>query len=214
MSGRSPSHEPRGPSPRRRLRPCSHLHHVLRAGDEALPHKEAGEDVDDGRDREQNDRQLDQGVDLHAGRVGEGAVERLRHERRYAVDGVVEALRDDVDGRLGDHRHRHRLSEGPPKPEHDRPHDRGLGVREHDLPRDLPLCHPQRLPGKTLAGIDAAHAGAIAVAAAAALARDAKPDSMRVLGPAPAPIERIKGRYRFQVMLKAIELKHLRDALA
>jgi primosomal protein N' (replication factor Y) len=86
--------------------------------------------------------------------------------------------------------------------------------RELELRRDLMYPPFARLALVRIEGMDAGRAGAIATAAASALARDAKPDAMRVLGPAPAPIERIKGRYRFQVMLKAIELKHLRDALA
>jgi primosomal protein N' (replication factor Y) (superfamily II helicase) len=45
------------------------------------------------------------------------------------------------------------------------------------------------------------------------LARAAKPESLRVLGPAPAPIERIKQRYRWQVLLKARERHELRAAL-
>ncbi len=85
--------------------------------------------------------------------------------------------------------------------------------RELDLRRDLMYPPFARLALVRIEGMDAARAGAIAAAAAAALARDAKPDAMRVLGPAPAPIERIKGRYRFQVMLKANELKDLRGAL-
>ena len=47
-----------------------------------------------------------------------------------------------------------------------------------------------------------------------ALAKNATPDGIRVLGPAPAPIERIKQRYRWQVMVKSRELKPLRAALS
>ena len=46
------------------------------------------------------------------------------------------------------------------------------------------------------------------------LAQAAKPDSVRVLGPAPAPIERIKQRYRWQVLIKARERHELRAVLA
>ncbi len=35
-----------------------------------------------------------------------------------------------------------------------------------------------------------------------------------MLGPAPAPIERIKQRYRWQVMIKSRELKPMRAAIA
>ena len=48
----------------------------------------------------------------------------------------------------------------------------------------------------------------------AMLARNAKPESIRVLGPAPAPIERIKQRYRWQVMVKGQTRDELRAALA
>jgi primosomal protein N' (replication factor Y) len=54
----------------------------------------------------------------------------------------------------------------------------------------------------------------IADAVAKALAKHATPDGIRVLGPAPAPIERIKQRYRWQVMVKSRELKPMRAALA
>jgi len=37
---------------------------------------------------------------------------------------------------------------------------------------------------------------------------------MRVLGPAPAPIERIKQRYRWQVVVKAQALADMRTALS
>jgi len=86
--------------------------------------------------------------------------------------------------------------------------------RELELRRDLMYPPFARLALVRVESMDAARAGALAAAAAAALARNAKPDAMRVLGPAPAPIERIKGRYRFQVMLKANELRDLRGALA
>jgi primosomal protein N' (replication factor Y) len=65
-----------------------------------------------------------------------------------------------------------------------------------------------------LEGADAGQVGAIAARVAAALGRAAKPDSMRILGPAPAPIERIKRRYRWQVILKAQELNAMRAALS
>jgi primosomal protein N' (replication factor Y) (superfamily II helicase) len=46
------------------------------------------------------------------------------------------------------------------------------------------------------------------------LAKSANPESTRVLGPAPAPIERIKQRYRWQVLIKARRRDELRAALA
>ena len=43
---------------------------------------------------------------------------------------------------------------------------------------------------------------------------DAKVDAMRVLGPAPAPIERLRGRYRWQVVVRSAEAAAMRAALA
>jgi primosomal protein N' (replication factor Y) (superfamily II helicase) len=50
--------------------------------------------------------------------------------------------------------------------------------------------------------------------AAAAYRRVASLDALRVLGPSPAPIERIKKRYRWQVMLKSQNLTAMRTAVA
>ena len=86
--------------------------------------------------------------------------------------------------------------------------------RELDLRRELMYPPFARMALVRIEGADAARVGAIASRVAAALGRLAKPESMRVLGPAPAPIERIKRRYRWQVVLKAQELKELRAALA
>jgi primosomal protein N' (replication factor Y) len=63
-------------------------------------------------------------------------------------------------------------------------------------------------------GEDARRVAAIASKAAESLTRKANPATLRVLGPAPAPIERIKRRFRWQVMVKSPELKELRSALA
>jgi primosomal protein N' (replication factor Y) len=53
--------------------------------------------------------------------------------------------------------------------------------------------------------------------AASDLARElrefAKDASLRVLGPAPAPIARIKGDHRFQILIKARSRKRAREAL-
>ncbi len=54
----------------------------------------------------------------------------------------------------------------------------------------------------------------VAEAVAKSLGKTATPEGIRVLGPAPAPIERIKQRYRWQVMIKSRELKPMRAALA
>jgi primosomal protein N' (replication factor Y) (superfamily II helicase) len=40
-----------------------------------------------------------------------------------------------------------------------------------------------------------------------------KDASLRVLGPAPAPIARIKGDHRFQILVKARSRKRAREAL-
>jgi primosomal protein N' (replication factor Y) len=44
--------------------------------------------------------------------------------------------------------------------------------------------------------------------------KDLRPDAMRVLGPAPAPIERLRGRYRWQVVVRSTEAAAMRAALA
>jgi primosomal protein N' (replication factor Y) len=49
---------------------------------------------------------------------------------------------------------------------------------------------------------------------AAILGRLARPDTMRILGPAPAPIERIRQRYRWQIVVKSPALNEMRSALA
>jgi primosomal protein N' (replication factor Y) len=86
--------------------------------------------------------------------------------------------------------------------------------RELELRRELMYPPFARMALVRIEGADAARVGAIATRVAAALGRAAKPDSMRILGPAPAPIERIKRRYRWQVILKAQELNAMRAALS
>ncbi len=44
--------------------------------------------------------------------------------------------------------------------------------------------------------------------------RDVLSDSIRVLGPAPAPLERLRGRYRWQVMVRSSDAGAMRAALA
>jgi primosomal protein N' (replication factor Y) len=63
-------------------------------------------------------------------------------------------------------------------------------------------------------GAEAAAVAAMAERAGAALRAEAKIDTMRVLGPAPAPIERLRGRYRWQVMTRSAEPNAMRSALA
>ena len=58
---------------------------------------------------------------------------------------------------------------------------------------------------------DRARAGALAVAGALrAMARS----SLKVFGPAPAPLERLRGEYRVQVLVKATSRKQMQEALA
>jgi len=85
--------------------------------------------------------------------------------------------------------------------------------RELELRRELMYPPFARLALVRIEGADAARVSAMASRVAAALGRRARPDSMRILGPAPAPIERIKRRYRWQVLLKAQELNEMRAAL-
>ena len=53
----------------------------------------------------------------------------------------------------------------------------------------------------------------LAQALATALVRASEGRSLRVLGPAPAPISRIKNRYRWQVLVKARSRPDARDVL-
>jgi primosomal protein N' (replication factor Y) len=85
--------------------------------------------------------------------------------------------------------------------------------RELELRRELMYPPFARLALVRIEGPDSARVSAIASRVAAALGRKSRPDSMRILGPAPAPIERIKRRYRWQVVLKAQELNEMRAAL-
>ncbi len=87
--------------------------------------------------------------------------------------------------------------------------------RELELRRELGYPPFARLAMVRIEGEDAAAVGRIAQACADSISRAASsPESIRVMGPAPAPIERIKHRYRWQVMLKARELQPMREALA
>jgi primosomal protein N' (replication factor Y) (superfamily II helicase) len=86
--------------------------------------------------------------------------------------------------------------------------------RELELRREMMYPPYARLAMVRIEGEDPARVPEVAAKVASILARDAKPNGLRVLGPAPAPIERIKRRYRWQVMVKSTELKELRTALA
>jgi primosomal protein N' (replication factor Y) len=87
--------------------------------------------------------------------------------------------------------------------------------RELELRRELGYPPFARLAMVRIEGEDSRRVAQIAAAAAEALTRAApSPEILRVLGPSPAPIERIKQRYRWQVMLKSKELRPMRAALA
>ncbi len=86
--------------------------------------------------------------------------------------------------------------------------------RELQLRRDLMYPPFARLAMVRIEGAEPRLVRRLAEAAAKSLAKASTPDSIRVLGPAPAPIERIKQRYRWQVMVKSRELNPMRAAIA
>jgi primosomal protein N' (replication factor Y) len=86
--------------------------------------------------------------------------------------------------------------------------------REMELRRELMYPPFARMALVRIEGDESAHVSERAREVATLLAQAAKLESVRVLGPAPAPIERIKQRYRWQVLLKAPERHELRAALA
>jgi primosomal protein N' (replication factor Y) len=86
--------------------------------------------------------------------------------------------------------------------------------RELSLRRELEYPPFARLVMVRIEGADANLVNKIATQAAAILGRAAQPSNLRVLGPAPAPIERIKQRYRWQIAIKSQDLKLMRAALA
>ncbi len=89
--------------------------------------------------------------------------------------------------------------------------------RELTLRRELGYPPFMRLALVRIEGEDSAAASRIADRVATALKRAVAPNgegTVRVLGPAPAPIERLRGRYRFQVMVKAAAHNQMRAALA
>ncbi|MGH7815375.1 MAG: replication restart helicase PriA [Candidatus Binataceae bacterium] len=86
--------------------------------------------------------------------------------------------------------------------------------RELDLRRELQYPPFARLAMVRIEGEEPRATAKIAAAAAKSLMHAAVPDTLRVLGPSPAPIERIKRRYRWQVLVKSRELAPMRAALA
>ncbi len=89
--------------------------------------------------------------------------------------------------------------------------------RELRLRQELGWPPYSRMALVRIEGAEAAAVAAMAERAAIALrsqAKDVKGDAMRVLGPAPAPIERLRGRYRWQVVVRSAEAAAMRAALA
>jgi primosomal protein N' (replication factor Y) len=86
--------------------------------------------------------------------------------------------------------------------------------RELQLRRDLMYPPSARLAMVRIEGAEPHLVMRLAEQVAKSLAQSATPEGLRVLGPAPAPIERIKQRYRWQVMVKSRELKPMRVALS
>ena len=86
--------------------------------------------------------------------------------------------------------------------------------RELQLRRDLMYPPFARLAMVRIEGAEPRLVRRAAEAVAKSLAKGSTPEGIRVLGPAPAPIERIKQRYRWQVMVKSRELKPMRAAIA
>ena len=89
--------------------------------------------------------------------------------------------------------------------------------RELRLRQELGWPPYSRMALVRIEGAEAATVAAMAERAAKALrgqVKDVKGDAMRVLGPAPAPIERLRGRYRWQVVVRSTEAAAMRAALA
>ena len=86
--------------------------------------------------------------------------------------------------------------------------------REMDLRRELGYPPFTRLAMVRIEGVHPGAVEKIAAAAASAIQRADAAGVLRVLGPAPAPIERIAQRYRWQLMIKAPTWSHLREPLS
>jgi primosomal protein N' (replication factor Y) len=86
--------------------------------------------------------------------------------------------------------------------------------RELDLRKELGYPPFGRMALIRIEGEENTRVNEIATRVAASFSRSVTPDQMRVLGPAPAPIERIRSRYRWQVVVKAPELNPMRAAIA
>jgi primosomal protein N' (replication factor Y) (superfamily II helicase) len=86
--------------------------------------------------------------------------------------------------------------------------------REMELRRELMYPPFARMALVRIEGDKPLDVSERATKIASLLAGRAKPETLRVLGPAPAPIERIKQRYRWQVLVKSRERSELRAALS
>ncbi len=86
--------------------------------------------------------------------------------------------------------------------------------RELELRRELMYPPFARLAMVRIEGAEPMLVRRTAESVAKSLTKCSTPEEIRVLGPAPAPIERIKQRYRWQVMVKSRELKPMRAAIA
>jgi primosomal protein N' (replication factor Y) len=86
--------------------------------------------------------------------------------------------------------------------------------RELELRRELEYPPFGRIAMIRFEGEDVRAVTDLAKTSAAVLEKFAASGAIRVLGPAPAPIERIKNRWRWQLMVKARELAPMREAIA
>lgn len=86
--------------------------------------------------------------------------------------------------------------------------------RELALRREFNYPPYAKLALVRLEGIEQAQVAQLAGETARALAYSAAPADLHVAGPSPAPIERLKGRYRWQLMVRASTAKSMRQALA
>jgi primosomal protein N' (replication factor Y) len=85
--------------------------------------------------------------------------------------------------------------------------------RELTLRREFSYPPFSRLAMVRVEGPDGSRVSRIAADAAKILSRSADTTGIKVLGPAPAPIERIKQRWRWQMMIKSNAIAPMRNAL-
>jgi primosomal protein N' (replication factor Y) len=86
--------------------------------------------------------------------------------------------------------------------------------RELMLRREFSYPPYAKLAMIRLEGTEQPRVTQLAEETARALAAPAAPGDLRVVGPSPAPIERLKGRYRWQLLVKAGTTKSIQQALA